>query len=205
MSPPSSAPRVSRRRQRRVPQSFYRRDPRVVAPELLNKILVAADGRSGRIVEVEAYCGAEDPAAHTYRGKTARNATMFGPPGHLYVYFTYGMHWCANAVCADEGVGAGVLLRALEPLSGLDAMRAARPAARRDRGLCSGPARLTQALGSGGAHDGIARYTGRAPFAIVDDGTPPPTDLVGTPRIGISRAVEHPWRWFVPGNANVSK
>src|SRR3569623_700588 len=158
MSPPSSAPRVSRRRQRRVTQSFYRRDPRVVAPELLNKILVAADGRSGRIGEVEAYCGAEDPAAHTYRGKTARNATMFGPPGHLYVYFPYGMHWCAHTVCADEGVGAGVLL---------------------------------QALGSGGAHDGIARYTGRAPFAIVDDGTPPPTDLVGTPRIGISRAVEH--------------
>lgn len=202
---PSSAPRIARPRRRLVPQSFYRRDPRVVAPELLNKILLAADGRSGRIVEVEAYCGAEDPAAHTYRGKTARNATMFGPPGHLYVYFTYGMHWCANTVCADEGVGAGVLLRALDPLSGLDAMHAARPAAKRDRDLCSGPARLTQALGIVGAHDGIALYTGRAPFAIVDDGTPPPTGLVGTRRIGISRAVEHPWRWFVPGNVHVSK
>jgi DNA-3-methyladenine glycosylase len=98
-----------------------------------------------------------------------------------------------------------VLLRALDPLSGLDAMRTARPAAKRDRDLCSGPARLTQALGIVGAHDGIALYTRRAPFAIVDDGTPPPLGLVGTRRIGISRAVEHPWRWFVPGNANVSK
>jgi len=205
MPAPSFAPRVARCRQRLVPQSFYRRDPRVVAPDLLNKILVAADGRSGRIVEVEAYCGAEDPAAHTYRGKTARNATMFGPPGHLYVYFTYGMHWCANTVCAEEGIGAGVLLRALDPESGLDAMRAARPAAKRDRDLCSGPGRLTQAFGIVGAHDGIALYTGRAPFAIVDDGMPPPLGLVGTPRIGISRAVERPWRWFVPGNAHVSK
>ncbi|HZP68069.1 MAG TPA: DNA-3-methyladenine glycosylase, partial [Rudaea sp.] len=181
MPAPSFAPRVARCRQRLVPQSFYRRDPRVVAPDLLNKILVAADGRSGRIVEVEAYCGAEDPAAHTYRGKTARNATMFGPPGHLYVYFTYGMHWCANTVCAEEGIGAGVLLRALDPESGLDAMRAARPAAKRDRDLCSGPGRLTQAFGIVGAHDGIALYTGRAPFAIVDDGMPPPLGLVGTP------------------------
>jgi len=190
---------------RLVPQSFYRRDPRVVAPQLLNKILVAADGRSGRIVEVEAYCGAEDPAAHTYRGKTARNATMFGPAGHLYVYFTYGMHWCANAVCGDIDEGVGVLIRALQPLAGLERMRAARPRARRDRELCSGPARLTQALGIVGAHDGITLYTRRAPFAIVDDGTPPPSGLVGTPRIGISRAVEHPWRWFVPGNTHVSK
>jgi len=188
-----------------VPQSFFRRDPRKVAPQLLNKILLAHDGRSGRIVEVEAYCGADDPAAHTYNGKTKRNATMFGPPGHMYVYFTYGMHWCANVVCADEGVGAGVLLRALEPLTGLDRMRAARPRAKRDRDLCSGPARLAQALGITGAHDGIALFTGDAPFAVVDDGTPPPRGVQGSPRIGISRGQEHPWRWYVPGNVHVSK
>ena len=188
-----------------VPQSFYRRDPRVVAPQLLNKILVSADGRSGRIVEVEAYCGAEDPAAHTYRGKTPRNATMFGPPGHMYVYFTYGMHWCANTVCADEGVGAGVLLRALQPLHGLELMRAVRPAAKRDRDLCSGPARLTQALGIIGTHDGIELFTGRAPFSIVSDGVAPPRNVAGTPRIGITRGIEHPWRWCVPGSDHVSK
>jgi len=188
-----------------VPQSFYRRDPRAVAPELLNKILVAADGRSGRIVEVEAYCGADDPAAHTYRGKTRRNATMFGPPGHMYVYFTYGMHWCANTVCGDEGIGAGVLLRALEPLSGLAQMRAARPAAKRDRELCSGPARLTQALGITGVQDGIELFSGNAPFSIITDGVAPPRNIVGTRRIGISRGIEHPWRWCVPGNEHVSK
>jgi DNA-3-methyladenine glycosylase len=210
--PPAELERARRRavRTRRsgvqlLPQAFYHRDARLVAPELLNKILIAADGRSGRIVEVEAYCGAIDPAAHTYRGKTKRNATMFGPPGHMYVYFTYGMHWCANTVCGDVGDGSGVLLRALEPLSGLEQMRAARGAVQRDRDLCSGPARLTQALGITGVHDGIELFSGRAPFAIVSDGMPPPPPRPGTARVGISRGQEHWWRWFVEGNVHVSR
>jgi DNA-3-methyladenine glycosylase len=188
-----------------LPRSFYRRDSRVVAVELLNKIIVGADGRSGRIVETEAYCGTLDPAAHTFRGKTRRNATMFGPPGHLYVYFTYGMHWCCNAVCGEEDEGIGVLLRALAPLTGLDAMRAARAKAHRDRDLCSGPARLTQALGITGAHDGIDIVTGTGGFRIIDDGTPPPHERVATARVGIRHAADEPWRWYVPGDPNVSR
>ncbi|MCB1678163.1 MAG: DNA-3-methyladenine glycosylase [Halioglobus sp.] len=188
-----------------LPRAFFRRDSRAVAPALLNKILVGADGRSGRIVETEAYCGAIDPAAHTYRGKTARNATMFGPPGKMYVYFTYGMHWCCNTVCGEEGEGIGVLLRALAPLSGLEIMRAHRPKARRDRELCSGPARLTQAMGISGVHDGIDLVAGDGGFCIVDDGTPPPRNPVASGRIGVSRAAEAPWRWYVPGDTNVSR
>ena len=191
--------------QRRLPQSFFRRDARAVAPELLNKILLAADGRSGRIVEVEAYCGAIDPAAHTYRGKTQRNAVMFGPPGCMYVYFTYGMHWCCNAVCGDEGEGSAVLLRALQPLACLEQMRRARPAAKRDRDLCRGPARLTQAMGITGAQDGIELFSGRAEFSLVSDGMAPPRDIQGRARIGISRGVDHPWRWYVPDSGYVSK
>ena len=194
---------TTRRLGKRVPRSFYRRDPREVAPALLNKILVAADGRAGRIVEVEAYCGAIDPAAHSYRGKTARNATMFGPPGHMYVYFTYGMHWCANAVCGDVGDGLGVLIRALEPLAGLERMRAARPRARRDRDLCSGPARLTQAMGITGAQDGIDLVSGSGGFSLVDDGVA--AIGVAGARVGITRAMDAPWRWHIPGNEHVSK
>ncbi|TAL94220.1 MAG: DNA-3-methyladenine glycosylase [Rhodanobacter sp.] len=188
-----------------LPRAFYRRDSREVAVALLNKVLVGTDGRSGRIVETEAYCGPIDPAAHTYRGKTARNATMFGPAGHLYVYFSYGMHWCCNTVCGEVGEGIAVLLRALAPLTGLEAMRRARPKAHRDRDLCSGPARLTQAMGISGVHDGIDLVTGKGGFRIVDDGTPPPREPVSTGRIGISRATGEAWRWYVPGDVNVSR
>lgn len=182
-------------------RTFYQRHPTVVAPELLGKVLIGPDGRSGRIVEVEAYSGADDPAAHSYRGQTRRNATMFGPAGHLYVYFTYGMHWCANASC---GEGNAVLLRALEPLSGIERMRVSRPKARRDVDLCSGPARLAQALSITGANDGADLVNGDQGFKVLDDGMGP-VQAVASQRIGISRAVEHLWRWHVAGNPNVSK
>ncbi len=186
-------------------RAFYRRDSRAVAPDLLNKVLLNADGRSGRIVETEAYCGAADAAAHSWRGRTARNATMFGAPGLLYVYFTYGMHWCCNPVCGEQGEGVAVLLRALAPLTGLAAMRAARPGCRSDRDLCRGPARLCRAMGIDRAQDGIDLVDGAGGFSIVDDGVPPPVAPVATARVGISRAVEQPWRWYVPRDLHVSR
>ena len=193
---------------RALERDRYRGDPRDVAPALLGKVLVhdLPDGvRAARIVEVEAYCGPIDPAAHTFRGRTARNATMFGRPGLLYVYFSYGVHWCANVVCGDEDEGVAVLLRALAPIAGIDAMRADRgPAARRDRDLCSGPGKLTQAMGIGREHDGVD-LVGAGPLSIVDDGAGPPVDVVQTTRVGISRAAEEPWRWYVAGDPNVSR
>lgn len=185
-------------------RDFYRRDPRHVAPDLLNKVVARGD-RSGRIVEVEAYCGPVDPGAHTYRGRTARNAVMFGPPGHLYVYFTYGMHYCCNPVCGDEDEGVAVLLRALEPVTGTDAMALARGrAVRRDRDLCSGPAKLTQALGIDTALNGTDLVDGDE-VVIVDDGVAPPARPVQTTRIGLSAGTEQPWRWYVPDNPHVSR
>jgi DNA-3-methyladenine glycosylase len=154
---------------------------------------------------VEAYAGGEDPASHAYRGATARNASMFGPPGHLYVYFSYGMHWCANAVTGAHHEGQAVLLRALSPVRGLAEMRSRRPAARRDRDLCRGPARLCQALGVTGALDGwdLTQRSLEGPW-IADDGVDPPDEPGVSTRIGLSRAVEQPWRWFVTGDGNVS-
>jgi DNA-3-methyladenine glycosylase len=184
-----------------VLRPFFERPSTTVAPQLLNKILAGADGRAGRIVEVEAYVGSIDPAAHTYRGQTPRNAVMFGPAGRMYVYFTYGMHWCANCVCQ---VGEGVLIRALEPLHGVDLMYEARSWGIKERDLCRGPARLTQAMGITGAQNGVDLVRARDGFAVLDDGTPPPEGLVGGPRIGIRVGVDFPWRWSVPNNRYVS-
>ena len=175
-----------------------------VAPTLLNKLLVAGE-RSGRIVEVEAYEGGDDPASHAFRGPTRRNAVMFGPAGHLYVYFTYGMHWCANVVCGPPGEARAVLVRALAPVGGLEAMRTARRAATRDRDLCNGPAKLCQALELDRWHDGADLITGDKGVTLLDDGTPPPATPAVGPRIGISRAADRPWRFWVPGDPNVSR
>lgn len=192
------------KRTRKLPRSFYRRDPLLLAPELLNKVLRCHDGRAGRIVEVEAYQGANDPAAHSYRGKTPRNAVMFGPPGHMYVYFTYGMHWCSNVVCGEKAEGYAVLIRALQPLAGLDLMHAARPIAKNDRQLCNGPACLTQAMSITRLQDGVDLVAGET-YTLVDDGVPPPERPVQTTRIGLSKAADYPWRWYVPDNAYISR
>ena len=187
-------------------------DPVDLAPWLLNKVLVKGD-RAGRIVEVEAYKGAVDPASHAYRGLTPRTAIMFGPAGYLYVYFTYGMHWCANVVTGPDGEASALLIRALAPLRGVDEMRQARPASRRARDLCSGPAKLCQALGITGADRGtdlLARPRGGpsgagAPVRLLDDGTPPPERPGQGTRIGIRVAKDEPWRFWVAGDENVSR
>jgi DNA-3-methyladenine glycosylase len=178
-------------------------DSLVVATWLLNKLLMR-DGRVGRIVEVEAYRGAEDPASHAYRGQTKRNAVMFGPPGRMYVYFTYGMHWCANVVCGPEGLAQAVLIRALAPVAGVEAMRVSRPAARRDRDLCSGPAKLCQALGITGTDNGADLLDGGA-IVLYDDGVPPPSQPATGGRVGITSATEVSWRWWVADDPNVSR
>jgi DNA-3-methyladenine glycosylase len=185
-------------------------EPPVVARLLLNKVLVRGE-RAGRIVEVEAYHGANDAASHAFRGRTPRTAVMFGPAGFLYVYFTYGMHWCANVVCGPDGEAAAVLVRALEPLRGIDAMRTARPAARNDRELCNGPAKLCQALGIDGSDNGSDLLGAahepahkRVAVRLLDDGTPPPKRPGQGTRIGIRQATEKRWRFWVPGNRFVS-
>ena len=189
----------------RLPRRFFAADSRELAPVLLNKVLVCGE-RSGRIVEVEAYAGEVDPASHAFRGWTARNATMFGPPGHLYVYFTYGMHYCANVVCGPDGEASAVLLRGLTPLTGLEAMRAARgPAARRDRDLCNGPGKLCQALGLDRAFDGADLVTGDRGVELVDDDTGPPVVPGVSGRVGISVAADVPWRFYVPGAVGLSR
>ena len=179
-------------------RSFFARDPLELAPDLLNKLLVH-DGRVARIVEVEAYRGVDDPASHAFRGPTPRTEVMFGPAGHLYVYFSYGMHWCANVVAGETGTAAAVLIRAAHPIVGIDAMRVARGAPRRDLDLTNGPAKLCKGMGIDGRLDGID-ITGPASLVrISDDGmVPPPVPTVGG-RVGISVAADLPWRFSVPG------
>jgi len=187
------------------PRAFFAVDSVELAPLLLNKLIVRGE-RVGRIVEVEAYAGAADPASHAFRGPTARNATMFGPPGHLYVYFTYGMHFCANVVCGPEGEASAVLLRGLTPLGGLEEMRAARgPAARLDRDLTNGPGKLCQALGLDRSFDGADLVTGDRGVEVADDGTAPPSPPGVSGRIGVSVAADVRWRFYVPGAAGVSR
>ncbi len=192
------------KRGRRLPRSFYARDALEVAPELLDKVIRVGE-RSGRIVEVEAYRGPDDPGSHGFRGPTPRTEVMYGPPGHLYVYFTYGMHWCANVVCAPAGTCSAVLLRALAPLTGLDEMFRARSAARGPSDLCSGPAKLCQALGIDGELDGTDLVGPRPAVDLCDDGALPSTDVVQTTRVGLSRGGELPWRWYVADDPNVSR
>lgn len=190
-------------RRRPVSRRFLARDPLDVAPELLNKLL-AHDGRVGRIVEVEAYCGAEDPASHAYRGITPRNATMFGPAGHMYVYLSYGIHWCANVVVGQPGSAAAVLIRALVPLDGIEEMRAARARTVRDIDLANGPAKLCQALGIDRSHDGVDLTTAASAVRLLDDGVAPPATPTAGPRVGISVAQDRPWRFSVPGDVHRS-
>jgi DNA-3-methyladenine glycosylase len=179
-------------------KDFFARRVHEVAPDLIGATLLV-DGAGGVIVEVEAY-DHEDPAAHGYRGKTERNASMFGPPGHAYVYRSYGIHWCLNLVCEEEGSASAVLLRALEPVHGLQAMRARR---RLDdpRLLAAGPGRLCQALGVTREHDGLP--LDRPPFEL--HARAGEVDVVAGPRIGITQAVDQPWRYVLADSRFLSR
>ena len=196
-------------RLRIVPRAFYNRDPRLVGPDLLGKILLRRQGRkllTGRIVEVEAYLGADDPAAHTSIGRTPRNAVLFGPPGHAYVYFIYGNHYCLNVSCLPDGVAGGILFRAVEPIAGIEGMFKLRGIAEDSdlRRLTSGPGRLAAAFGITRERDNGKDLTdSRSDLYIADDGSVPPRVLI-TKRIGIKKAVEMPLRYVVAGNRFVS-
>ncbi len=190
-------------------RSFYDRDPRLVGPDLLGKILVRRRGRkllTGRIVEVEAYLGADDPAAHASIGRTPRNAVLFGPPGHAYVYFIYGNHYCLNVSCLPDGVPGGILFRALEPVDGVSEMFKLRGIAEDSdlRRLTSGPGRMAAAFGITRERDNGKDLTdAKSDLYIAEGGTPPPKVLI-TRRIGITKAADMPLRYVVAGNRFVS-
>ncbi len=168
---------------------FFARSVHEVAPDLIGVTLLV-DGVGGRIVEVEAY-DQEDPASHGYRGRTSRNEAMFGPPGHAYVYRSYGIHWCLNLVCGEEGVAEAVLIRALEPTAGVEEQRRRR-GLEDVRALCSGPGKLCQALGITREYDGLPLDA--PPFRL--DARRDPPEIVTGPRIGITRATELSWRYM---------
>jgi DNA-3-methyladenine glycosylase len=182
----------------RLEADFFARSVHEVAPELIGATLLF-DGVGGPIVEVEAY-DQDDPAAHSFGGMTARNAVMFGPPGHAYVYRSYGIHWCLNFVCAPQGRAEAVLIRALEPRAGLNAMRARRGLTT-EAALCSGPGKLCQALGITNAHNGLRLDA--PPFELLprDDA---PSLLTGR-RIGITKAAEQRWRYGLAGSRFLSR
>jgi len=192
-----------------LPREFYLDPPDVVARKLLGKVLIRkyeGERLTGRIVEVEAYFGLDDPAAHTFVGKTPRNAVLFGPPGFAYVYFIYGMHFCLNFSCEPDGQPGGVLLRALEPLAGLETMARLRGLApdANPRLLTSGPGRLCQALGiTRETHNGIDVTSRRSGLHVEDDGFAP-GDVLALPRVGIRKAAERPLRFVIAGNRFVS-
>lgn len=193
-----------------VPRRFYTRSPDAVGRELLGKILIRrykGEELSGRIVEVEAYFGHDDPAAHAFSGKTARNAVLFGPPGHAYVYFIYGMYSCLNVSCEPDGQAGGVLFRALEPVSGQATMAHLRGLGvqAKPQMLISGPGRLCQAFAiTRAGQNGLDLTDAASELRIVDDGFRPES-ILATPRIGIRKAVERPHRFLIEGNAFVSR
>ena len=191
---------------RRLPRSFFARPSPEVGPDLLGRILVrkVGDGRllAARIVEAEAY-QEDDPASHSFRGRTNRTEVMFGPPGHAYVYFTYGMHHCMNVVTGSTGEGSAVLLRAAQPLEGLEEM-ARRRGTNDPRALCSGPGRLCQALGIDRADNGLDLVRGRLLWLLEGAPVAPSTISVG-PRVGITSGTERPWRFSVQGDRFVSR
>ena len=182
----------------RLTRDFFARPVHEIAPELIGATLLV-DGVGGVIVELEAY-DHEDPAAHGFRGRTERNASMFGPGGYAYVYRSYGIHWCLNFVCEDVGVANAVLIRALEPTAGLDTMRARRGVGD-DRLLCAGPGRLCQALGVTREHDGLA--LDEPPFELRPRTRP--VEVAVGPRIGITKAADRPWRYGLAGSAFLSR
>jgi DNA-3-methyladenine glycosylase len=182
-----------------------------VAPDLLGRVVVRTDVDGTvavRLTEVEAYAGTADPGSHAFRGPTPRTAVMFGPPGHVYVYFTYGMHWCANLVCGPEGQASAVLLRAGEVVAGHELARHRRPAARSDRDLARGPARLAACLGLAGQHSGDDVCAPGSPLAVRAGEPVAVADVRTGPRVGVSgaggRGDAHPWRYWLDGEATVS-